>query len=121
MSNAAILTSWGSPHVGRESKALEVFSQVLEFYATQKSKGKIADFRVYTASNGQLSEFGGVMLIEGSVQQCRDLVDTEDFQKLLLKAHHLVTNLNVVHMNTGDEIQKVIGRLLEVRKQLGII
>ena len=121
MSNAALFVSWGRPMVGRETKALEVFSQVMEFYATQKAKGKISDFRTYLTTNGELSQLGGFMIIEGSVAQCRELVDSEDYQKLLLKGGHVIENLQAVHLATGDEIQKTIGRVLEVRKQLGIV
>ncbi len=121
MSNAALYVSWGRPVVGRETKSLEVFSQAMEYYGTLKAKGKIAEYRTYFATNGQMAQLGGFMLIEGTVAQCRELVDGDDFQKLLLKAGHVIENLQVVHMGAGDEIQKTIGRVLEVRKQLGIV
>ena len=120
MSNAAIYVSWGRPTVGRESKSLEVFSQALEYYGSLKSKGKLADFRVYVATNGALQRFNGFMLLEGDVAQLRAIVDGEEFQKLLTKAHHVVDNLEIVHMSTGDEIQKSIARLVDTRRQLGI-
>lgn len=120
MSNAAVYVRWGRPTTGRETKSLEVFGQALEFYGTLKSKGKISEFRTYFATNGAMAQFGGFMLIEGTVAQCRELVDGDDFQKILIKAHHVVDNLEVVHMSMGEEIQKTIGRVLDARKQLGI-
>ena len=120
MSNAAVYIRWGRPTTGRETKSLEVFSHALEYYGTLKAKGKITEFRTYFATNGALADFGGFMLLEGTVAQCRDLVDSDDFQKILVKAHHVVDNLELVHMSMGDEIHKTIGRVLDARKQLGI-
>jgi len=120
MTNAAIYLSWGRATLGRETKSLEVFSQAIEFYGSLKTKGTISDFKVYFATNGALAHLSGFMLIEGEVAKLRTVVDGEEFQRLLIKAHHVVDGLEVVHMSTGDEIQKTIGRLLEARKQLGI-
>jgi hypothetical protein len=120
MTNAAIYLSWGRPTTGRETRSLEVFSQAVEYYATLKTKGTLSDFKVYFATNGQLADFGGFMLLEGEVAKLRTVLDSDDFQKLLIKAHHVVDHLRVVHLGTGEEIQKTIARTLEVRKQLGI-
>jgi len=119
--NAAVCISWGRPTTGRETKSLEVFSQAVEYYGSLKTKGTISDFKVYLATNGALAHRGGFMLLEGEVAKLRSVLDTEDFQRLLAKAYHVVDGLEVVHLNTGDEIQKTIGRTLEVRKQLGIV
>jgi hypothetical protein len=120
MTNAAVYIRWGRQIPGREGKSLEVFSQAVEYYGSLKSKGTLSDFRVYFATNGNLADFGGFMLLEGEVSKLRTVVDGEEYQSLMVKAHLVVDQLDIVHLSTGDEIQKTLGRGIDARKQLGI-
>jgi hypothetical protein len=121
MSNAAICIRWGAPFVGRETKSLEVFMHAQEYWATLQKQGKIAAHRTYLASNGNMFAAGGFAMLEGEVQQLRAVVDSNEFRTLLLKAMHLVSNVEVTHMDAGDTIPKRIEEIVSVRKQLGII
>jgi len=120
MSNAAIFISWGAPLAGRENKALEVFNQVLEYNTRLKKEGKITDHRTYLSTNGNTSELGGFMVVEGEVAQLRSMIDSTEFQTNYLKAQHLVSNVELVHCVTGTEIGKRVEMVLGVRRELGI-
>jgi hypothetical protein len=120
MSNAAIYIRWGRGTVGRETKGLEVFSQALEYYASLEKQKKIAAHRTYIATNGSMHQLAGFILLEGEVAQLREVVDSDEFRSLLLRATQVVEELEVVHMNTGDEVQKSVMQLVNARRQLGI-
>jgi len=120
MSNAALYIRWGAPIAGRETKALEVFNAVLEYNTRLKKDGKIAAHNTYLATTGNQTSFGGFMVTEGDVAQLRAVVDSNEFQTLLVKAHQVVSNVEVAHCSTGPEIAKTVERLLSARKELGI-
>jgi hypothetical protein len=120
MSNAALFVSWGRPLQGRESKALEVFSQVMEHYAGLEQQKKVAAHRTYLTTTGSMERLGGFMVIEGSVEQLRSVVDSDEWTTLWLRAEHCVGAVEIVHCVMGSEIQKYIGKTLEVRRGLGI-
>lgn len=120
MSNAAICIRWGAPIVGRETKGLEVFNAVMEYNARLEKEGKITALRTYITSNGNLGSFGGFMVTEGEVAQLRAVVDSNEFQMLLVKAQHCVSNMEVTHCVSGSGIGQSIERLMTARKELGI-
>lgn len=120
MSNAALYYCWGHPVQGRETKALEVFSQVMEYNATLEKQGKIAAHRTYIATTGSMERFAGFMVLEGEVSQLRAVIDSDEWKAFRLKAEHVVSGIDVVHCVTGAEIPKTIAQLVEVRRQLGI-
>lgn len=120
MSNAAIYCSWGHAIPGRETKALEVFSQAVEFNATLEKQGKIAAHRTYIATTGCMDRFSGFMVLEGEVEQLRAVIDSNEWKALRLKAEHVVHGMEIVHCVTGGEVMKTIAQVVEVRRQLGI-
>ena len=60
------------------------------------------------------------MVIEGSVEQLRAVVDSDEWTTLWLRAEHCVGAVEIVHCIMGSEIQRYIGKTLEVRRGLGI-
>lgn len=118
--NAAIYVSWGSSVAGREAKSLEVFMHAVEYYGRLEKEGKIAALRTYVSTTGNTQHFAGFMVIEGEVAQLRTLIDSDEFKTILVKARHLVEEVNVVHCATGAQVVKEIEHLVGVRKQLGI-
>ena len=120
MSNAAIFVRWGRGTVGRETKSLEVFSQALEYWGTLEKQKKIASHRVYVATHGDMHSFAGFAVLEGEVAQLRELVDSEEYKMLNLKALQVVDEFEILHMATGDEVQKTVMQLVSARRQIGI-
>ena len=118
--NAALYLCWGHAVPGREQKSLEVFSQAMEFNATLEKKGKIAAHRTYIATTGSMERFGGFMILEGTVEQLRAVVDSEEWQNLRLRAEHVVKGIDIVHCITGGDVPKMVQQIVEVRRQLGI-
>lgn len=65
-------------------------------------------------------DFGGAMIVEGEITQLRDLIHSDWYSDTIIKARHLVDNLNEVRCVTGDAIQSNIERVVKARKELGI-
>jgi hypothetical protein len=118
--NAALYLCWGHAVPGREQKSLEVFSQAIEFNANLEKKGKIAAHRTYITTTGCMERFGGFMVLEGTVEQLREVIDSDDWKNLRLRAEHVVKGIDVVHCVTGAEIGKTVQQIVDVRRQLGI-
>ncbi|MBK7580687.1 MAG: hypothetical protein IPI67_10825 [Myxococcales bacterium] len=119
MSDASIMVTWGGVFAGRETMGLTVFQSAIGFYSEQKAKGNITEFKVGIAEVGAISSSAGYMLIEGSVDQLRKLVDSEDYKRILTKAVHVVP-MNVSHNVTGNTVMQSVERLVSVRNELGI-
>jgi len=119
MADASILITWGAVHTGRESMGLSVFQGAIGYYMDQKAKGNIEEFKVGITEVGRLAETAGYMLIEGSVDQLRKMVDSEDYKRLLTKAMHVVP-VSVSHTVTGNAVMQAVERLVSVRNELGI-
>lgn len=120
MSNAAIYIRWGRATVGRETKSLEVFSQVLEYWGSLEKQKKIASHRVYLATHGNLHDFAGFLIVEGDVAQLRAVVDSEEYRTFNLKALQVTDEFEIVHLDTGAEVQQRVMQLVNARRQLGI-
>lgn len=118
--NAALYLCWGHAVPGREQKSLEVFMQAQEFNATLEKKGKIAAHRTYITTTGSMERFGGFMVLEGTVEQLREVIDSDEWKNLRLRAEHTVKGIDVVHCVTGAEIPKMVQQIVEVRRQLGL-
>ena len=120
MANAALYIQWGQAVRGRETKALEVFSRAMELDETLKKQGKIAEHRTYISETGNLGRNGGFVILEGEVAQLRAVVDSEEWKSLLAQAYEVVEGLEVLHLATGDEVQRTIARIVQARRQVGI-
>lgn len=118
--NAALYVCWGHPVPGREQKSLEVFMQAQELNVSLVKQGKIAAHRTYLTTTGSRERFGGFMVLEGSVEQLRAVVDSSEWQQIRLKAEHLVNGVDVVHCVTGDEVPRLVQQVTDVRRQLGL-
>jgi hypothetical protein len=121
MADSALLIQWGAPHVGREEMGLGVFMKATEYYNTLQTEKKIEDFSIFLSNFGNLDANQGQMVIQGSVDQINALQQREDYQALLTKAAHVVSNLNVQQADTGARVMQRIEQLQVVRKELGII
>ena len=120
MANASLVITWGNSIPGRENQSLELFMGIVQTYTGLQAEGKIAGHSAHMATGGNTNNFAGAMIIEGEITQLRDLIDSDWYRDTIVKARHLVDNINEVHCFTGDAIQGNIERLVKARKELGI-
>lgn len=120
MADRSIHISWGRNPSGRETMGLGVFQAAVQYSAGLEKNGKIESFRLGIARQGNISTHAGFMLMEGSQEQIRDVLDDSAFQDLVIKASHCVEDLRVVECVAGDGVPARIERLVAVRSELGI-
>ncbi|MGB8224278.1 MAG: hypothetical protein WCF10_16935 [Polyangiales bacterium] len=120
MANASLVITWGNSVPGRESQSLELFMGILQKYTGLQAEGKIQGHSAHLATSGNSNNLAGAMIIEGEITQLRDLIDSDWYRDMIIKARHLVDNINEVHCVTGDAIQGNIERVVKARKELGI-
>ena len=116
--DAALVITWGGPVTGREGKSLEVFMESLGFYAQRAAEGKISNPEVYLAEDGS----GGMLILKGKSDVLRELEESDEARKLLIKAHAIVNDLKSHWYLAGDEeIQRETQFFAEVGNQLGLM
>jgi len=120
MAQSAIIFSWGASVSGREAMGLGVFSFALQYFGDLKQKGQIEDLRVYLTDSGDVGVNAGHMIVEGSTAQINAVKERADYQVLVVKAAHVVTEFRITMSSTGDQVPRKIEQLQTARKELGI-
>jgi hypothetical protein len=120
MAEASLLITWGNNVAGRETMGLGVFQQALGYAEKQKQGKKLEDYRVGIANTGAIQTTSGYLIYEGTEAQIGAVLDDQEFKTIVLKAFHVVTNINIARCGTGTAIPSRIEQLLAVRAELGI-
>jgi len=120
MANASVVITWGNAIPGRENQSLELFMSIMQKYTGLQAEGKIERHSAHLATGGNTNNLAGAMIVEGEIPQLRDLIDSDWYRDTIIKARHLVDNINEVHCVTGDAVQGNIERVVKARKELGI-
>jgi hypothetical protein len=120
MANSAIISSWGANIAGREQMGLGVFMSGVQYFTELKQKGEIEELRIYVTTQGSVSATNGWMIVEGSAEQIAALTRRDDYQKLIVKAMHVVHGFSTVTGSTGDDVMNRIEIMQAARKELGL-
>lgn len=120
MASKAIVTSWGLNVQGREHMGMQLFMSAVAWFMELKGKGEIEELRIYMADNGSLHDTAGHMVVEGSDEQIAALAARDDYQKLIMKAAHVVQTMSTATYAAGDAVMRRIEMLQVARKELGI-
>jgi hypothetical protein len=102
MANSACLIQWGMPIENRELKAVEVFMASVAWGEKQKSQGKIEDFKMFGALTGNQQRRSGFTLVEGSQEQLRTLMDTEEWRELMVRVATVCHDVDIALFETGE-------------------
>ncbi len=106
MANAALFIGWGAAARGREQKALQVFSEVLQFYARLQSEGRIESFEP-VALEPHGGELAGFLLVRGSSEQLQGLRASEEFISMNNRGTLVVDHLGVVTAHVGEGLERL--------------
>jgi hypothetical protein len=101
MADRALCITWGEVVRGREERALENFNDVVGLYGRMQQDGRIERFDVtLLAPNGEL---GGIMRLQGTVDQLVAVREDPEFQRLIAAATLIVDDLCLVegYVNEG--------------------
>ncbi|HEX8099636.1 MAG TPA: hypothetical protein VF660_05470 [Actinomycetota bacterium] len=114
--DAALISTWGAPIAGRETKSLEVFMELLQTLNKWASEGKTAPPEVFLNADG--SE--GMAIVKGKSDVLLEILESDENQKLLSKGSMIVQDLKSHLYFTGDEeIQHGTQLYAEAGNELG--
>lgn len=107
MADSALFVGFGFPVRGREQKAVGVFNESFEYYSRLQQSGEIESFEpVLLEPHG--GELGGFFLLRGDRDKLAHLRNSEEFERLTLRAGLIVENLGVVGAALGDRLMSQI-------------
>ena len=118
MAEAALFIGWGPAVRGREQKSLQVFGEVLQFYARLQQEGTITSFEP-VALEPHGGDLNGFMLVRGDSEKLGRLRGSEEFLRLNNRGSMVVENLGVINACIGEGLQKLFEDFGKQAAELG--
>jgi hypothetical protein len=105
MAKGVLFIGWGPALTGRELKALELFEEVVKYYAGLQERGEIQGFEPFLLEphGGDLA---GFLLLRGTVENLARVRTSQEFIHFNTRAALVVSNFGVVTGFTGEELQE---------------
>jgi hypothetical protein len=117
MADAGLFVGFGNPVHGRESQAIELFNEVLGYYARLQEDGEIESFEpVILEPHG--GDLGGFILIRGEAEKLAVLRVSEEFTQFSIRAGFIVDSFGVVGADLAERLQRQMAYYTE---QIGAI
>lgn len=105
MADAGLFIGWGQPVRGREGQAVELFNEVLGYYARLQEEGEIESFEpVFLEPHG--GDLGGFILIRGEAEKLAAIRVSEEFTQFSLRAGLMVDSFGVVGADLAERLQR---------------
>jgi hypothetical protein len=118
MAEAALCTVWGEPVPGREKQALDVYNEVVQYWARLQQEGKIErfDVTVLTPTGGDVT---GFLLVRGTAEQIDSVRRTKEYQLLLSRVQLITTHLRIADAFVDEGLAQIMGQYQEVVEKVG--
>lgn len=97
--DAAIVTSWANTVPGREAKALESFTEFLQFVEKQASAGNCQPAEPFFSADGS----GGFAIVRGKSDALQEIWDSEENIRIVTKSQLFVQELKSHLYYTGEQ------------------
>ena len=105
MADAGLFIGFGNPVRGRESQAVELFNETIDWFTSLQGEGEIEDFEpVFLEPHG--GDLGGFFLIRGEPEKLAKLRVSDDFTHFTLRAGLSVESIGVVGADLAGRLQK---------------
>ena len=117
MADYALFIGWGNVVPGREEMALRVFQETGEFWGRAQQDGHIDGFEPFLLEphGGSLE---GFWMIYGAREQLDHLRESEEFERILMRANSVVDELGVVTAFAGEALGRQMRTFQEMAGQL---
>ncbi len=116
MMDSAIVFSYTRAAPGRESRALEAFTESMAFFASAAHDGKCGETISIMGTMGD-----SFMIIPGEYHTLSDLVRSEEFRELYTKAVFAVPDLGYEIGAFGQGVQDYMARWARVGTELAFL
>jgi hypothetical protein len=99
----ALFIGWGALVRGRETQAVKVFGESIQYYAGLQQKGIIESFEPFLLEphGGDLN---GFILVRGDKDKLAHLRVDDEFQRRTLRASTIVDGVGVISATTGARL-----------------
>ena len=118
MAEAALCTVWGEAVPGREKQALDVYNEVVQYWARLQQEGKIErfDVTVLTPTGGDVT---GFLLVRGTAEQIDSVRRTKEYLQLLSRVQLITTHLRIADAFVVEGLAQIMGQYQEVVEKVG--
>lgn len=111
MADFGLFIGFSFPVRGREEGATKVFGEFVQYFTAQAHQGNIESFEpVFVQPHG--GDLGGFFLVRGDRAKLDQMVASEEFGRLTIRAQTAVDGFGVVNCTMGQELQRQIGSFL---------
>ena len=117
MADFGLFVGFSFPARGREDGATKVFGEFVQFFTTQMQQGNIESFEpVFLQAHG--GDLGGFFLVRGERPRLDQMVASDEFGRLAVRAQTTVEGFGVVNCTMGQELQRQIAIFLDYTADL---
>jgi hypothetical protein len=118
MADEALFIGWGEVVRGRESKAVEVFNESIQYYAQLQQEGRIESVEPwFLAPHG--GDLAGFILLRGERAQLDEIQRSAEFERLLTRAGMIVDRTGAINAYTGEALGRLMNQFQEATTDLG--
>jgi hypothetical protein len=118
MADDALFIGWGEVVRGRETKAVEVFNESIEYYGRLQQDGKVEGFEAwFLGPHG--GDLGGFVLLRGNREQLDEVQRSPEFERIQTRASMIVDRTGTVDAYTGEALGRLMGQFQEAAGDLG--
>lgn len=119
--DGALMVSFGAVLAGRESLALDLFTELSRYLGGLLGDGVITSFQPLFFADGAIGDMIGFFLVEGRRARLDELRRHEDFVRLILRAGAATANVRVHTLVAGSEAGRLVNLYGETRRALGLL
>lgn len=119
--DGALMVSFGAVHTGRETLAVELFTELSRYLGKLLADGEVSAFRPFFFADGMMGDVLGFFLIEGRRDALDRLRREEEFVRMMLRAGAATHNVRVHTLMAGSQAGRLVRLYGEVRSELGLI
>jgi hypothetical protein len=120
MPQGAILVKWGEPIRGREADIVQHADEAATLGDDLIAEGRIRAVRVFMNATGNTQEWAGTLIMEGDLEDLRELQHSERFAEMLERAHEVAQNVSVV-LAIGGAPKDVVPALRKYAERLPLL
>ncbi|MGA2305961.1 MAG: hypothetical protein ABSH29_17530 [Acidimicrobiales bacterium] len=113
--DCGFVTFWKMPYPGREKQALDLGLEVVEYWGRLAAEGKCSEPDWFFFSDH------GMWVTKGDPDTLREIVETEEVQRILAKGNLFLDGYGYEFVKTGDAATAQMTRYAEVGQEVGLI
>jgi hypothetical protein len=114
--SAALVFTYTRPWPDRETLAMEAFADALTFFGKLAADDKCGEPLLYMSTKGN-----SMMIVHGEREFLSELIETDDFQAMYLKAAFSVPDIGYEIFGFAETVQETMTRWATKGVELGIM